>query len=133
MQQHDLSTLHTQHDVHLSDARELVWDDVDYDLTDYHRLANTMQVERVIVRRDQQVAFPFSLDTAAQLILMIAQQLTYGQIRGQYQSCDMRHFRAGRTEAIRPVTLQAVNFMTSLEQRNATKAQFAAALEAHQE
>ena len=133
MQQVDLDTLDTQHDGHLSDARELVWDDVDYDLTDYHRLANTIQVERVIVRRDQQVPFPFSLDTAAQLILMIAQQLTYGQIRGQYQSCDMRHFRAGRTEAIRPVTLQAVNFVTSLVQRNATQSQFAAALEAHQE
>lgn len=133
MQQVDLDALDTQRDGHLSDARELVWDDVDYDLTDYHGLANTMEVERVIVRRDQQVPFPFSPDAAAQLILMIAQQLTYGQIRGQYQSCDMRHFRAGRTEAIRPVTLQAVNFVTSLVQGNATQAQFTAALEAHRD
>src|SRR5699024_12547447 len=74
-----------------------------------------------------------SPDTLAQLILMIAQQLTYGHIRAHYQSCDMRHFRAGRTEAIRPVSLEAVHFVTNLLANRATEAQFKSALSAHRE
>src|SRR5699024_11619682 len=80
---------------------------------------------------DQQLPYEISPDTIAQMILMIAQQLTYGHIRAHYQSCDMRHFRAGRTEAIRPVSLEAVHFVTNLLANRATAAQFKAALSAH--
>src|SRR5699024_9732789 len=46
---------------------------------------------------------------------------------------DMRHFRAGRTEIIRPVTVQAVNFVTALVQGEATDDQFTEALTAQQD
>src|SRR5699024_1156737 len=67
------------------------------------------------------------------LILMIDQLLTYGHIRAHAQLCDMRHFRAGRSEVIRPVTVQAVNFVTALVQGKATDEQFAAALTAQRD
>lgn len=59
---------------------------------------------------------------------MIAQQLTYGSLRAKYQSCDMRHFLAGRTEAIRLVTLEAVSFVTNWAKDNATEIQCTTAL-----
>src|SRR5699024_3831020 len=89
--------------------------------------------ERVLVRRDQQLPYEISPDTIAQMILMIAQQLTYGHIRAHDQSGDMRHFRAGRTEAIRPVSLEAVHFVTNLLANRDTEAQFKSASSAHRQ
>src|SRR5699024_1552989 len=62
---------------------------------------------------------------------MIAQQLTFGRIRSQYESCDMRHYRAGRTETIRPVTTEAIAFVTGLVADQATESEFTAAVSAH--
>ena len=133
MQAVDLNTLDTQRDGHLGRGHELVWDGVDYDLTEYHQRVSLMRAERVVVRRDQDLPYAISADALAQLILMIAQHLTYGRIRAHYQSCDMRHFRAGRTETIRPVTLEAVNFVTRLVQGDASETQFTAAVETHRD
>ena len=133
MQQVHLETLDSQTDTQVGKPKELVWDNLAYDLTQYHARAESICAERVLVRRDQQLPYAMSPDTLAQLILMIAQQLTYGHIRAHYQSCDMRHFRAGRTEAVRPVTLEAVHFVTNLLANRATEAQFKAALSAHRQ
>lgn len=54
--------------------------------------------------------FKMSNDASFQLILSVAQQLTYGHIRSAYEAVDMREYRAGRTECLRPVTQQAVEF-----------------------
>ena len=133
MQQVNLESLDTQTDTQVGKPKELVWHNLAYDLTEYYAQAESICAERVLVRRDQQLPYEISPDTLAQLILMIAQQLTYRHIRAHYQSCDMRHFRAGRTEVIRPVTLETVHFVTNLVDNRATEAQFTAALSAHQE
>lgn len=133
MQQVDATTLDTQAEPELSAATELVWHDVTYDMSDYYAKANAIHTERVLVRRDQDLPYEMSTDALTQLILMIAQQLTYGRIRAHHQSYDMRHFRAGRTETIRPVTLEATNFVTNLVRDNATVEQLQAALTAHSE
>ena len=133
MQQVDLTALDTQSDAQLSEATELTWTNAQYDLTHYHAKANMMRAERVLVRRDQHLPFEISADARAQLILMIAQQLTFGTIRAHYQACDIRHFRAGRTEVIRPVTLEAVHFVTNLVNGSPSQPQFNAALAAHRE
>src|SRR5699024_6419375 len=92
-----------------------------------------MRAERVLVRRDQHLPYAISDDALAQLVLMIAQHLTYGTIHAHNQVTDMRHFRAGRTEAIRPVTVEAVNFVTNLVRDKANAQQLNAALAAHRE
>lgn len=133
MQSVELESLDTQPDGHVAEVHELVWHGVDINLSDVETLAQSMRVERVTVRRDEDLPFPISFDSAAQLTLMIAQLLTFGHIRAHAQFCDMRHFRAGRSEVIRPVTVQAVNFVTALVQGKATDEQFAAALTAHRD
>ena len=133
MQAVDLEALDAQYDAYVAKPHELVWHRVAYDLSPVEAAAHAMHAERVIVRRDENLPFPISFEAGAQLILMIAQVLTYGYIRGQSEVFDMRHFRAGRTEVIRPVTVQAVNFVTALVQGQANEEQFAAALTAHRD
>lgn len=131
MQQVDVELVETQSDNQLTRAAELIWQDTEYDLSEYHRKAHQMRAERVLVRRDQQLPYDISHDILAQLMLMIAQQLTYGTIRAHNQLCDMRHFRAGRTEAIRPVTLEAVSFVNNLVRGKGSEQHFFAALAAN--
>lgn len=131
MQAVDPQTLETQPDPHVTAPQELVWHGVDYDPAEIGTPAETLRMQRVVVRRDEDLPYPMSFETAAQLILMIGQLLTYGSIRAQAQPCDMRHFRAGRSDIIRPVTVEAVNFVTAVVQGQATTEQFAAALTAH--
>ena len=133
MQQVNLDDLDARPDTQLGRAHELVWQDVTYDLRPYLQRAMRIGTRRVTVRRDEHLPYDISADTRAQLVLMIAQQLTYGQIRAHQQCCDMRHFRAGRSETIRPVTLEAVNFVSNLVQDRATETQLTAALGAHRE
>jgi len=133
MQSVELDTLDAQYDEHATRPQELIWHGVHDDLNEYYERAMGMQVQRVTVHHPEQFPDDISADAQAQLILMIAQQLTYGHIRAHNQCCDMRHFRAGRTETIRPVTLQAVNFVNALVQGGATQAHLTAALAAHQD
>jgi carnitine O-acetyltransferase len=131
MQQVDVNQLETQQDTQVGRAEELTWQDSTYDLSGYIQRAIGVGTQRVVVRRDEHIPFAISEDLRAQLVLMLAQQLTYGQIRAHAQCCDMRHYRAGRSETIRPVTLEAVRFVQNLVQDQATEAQFTAALESH--
>ncbi|GAA4105851.1 choline/carnitine O-acyltransferase [Enteractinococcus coprophilus] len=133
MQAVDCEALDAQYDAYATKPHELVWHGVENDLVDTEAATQAMYVERVVVRRDENLPFPISFEAGAQLILMIAQLLTYGYIRAQSAVFDMRHFRAGRTEVVRPVTVQAVDFVTALVQGRATEEQFAAALTAHRD
>lgn len=56
----------------------------------------------------------FRADAMSQLILSIAQELTYGRIRAVYEAVDMREYKAGRTECLRAVTPEAVAFAQTL-------------------
>ncbi|WP_058753869.1 choline/carnitine O-acyltransferase, partial [Rothia kristinae] len=72
-----------------------------------------------------------SVDAVSQLILTVAQQLAYGRTRAVYEAVDMREYRAGRTECLRPVTPEAVAFARALISEDATLDMFSEALEAH--
>lgn len=63
---------------------------------------------------DAELDFRFSADAMSQLIMTIAQQLTYGHVRSVYESVDMREFKRGRTECLRAVTPEAVAFAEGL-------------------
>jgi hypothetical protein len=78
-----------------------------------------------------QLPFRISADAAQQLILTIAQLLTYGRARGVYEAVDMREYRAGRTECLRAVTPQAVKFASLLLSGNATRQDLDDVLGAH--
>jgi hypothetical protein len=102
-------------------------------LTGLGRRAEDLRVAVVRVPRpaaDEQ-ARPYSSDALQQLIMASAQVLTYGRVRGVYESVDMRAFQDGRTECLRPVTPEAVTFAHRLCDSQARLEDLEAALDAH--
>uniref|UniRef100_UPI0025BBF9EA choline/carnitine O-acyltransferase n=1 Tax=Brevibacterium sp. TaxID=1701 RepID=UPI0025BBF9EA len=102
-------------------------------LTDLGQRAEDLRVAVVRVPRpaaDEQ-ARPYSSDALQQLIMASAQVLTYGRVRGVYESVDMRAFQDGRTECLRPVTPEAVTFARRLCDSQARLEDLEAALDAH--
>ena len=61
-----------------------------------------------------EIPFKFSADAMSQLILTLAQELTFGRTRGVYEAVDMRDYKAGRTECLRAATPEAVAFAKDL-------------------
>lgn len=72
-----------------------------------------------------------SADAVQQLAILYAQLRTYGRVRSTYESVDMREFQAGRTEAMRPVTPEAVTLAQAMVADAATPGQLDAAFAAH--
>ena len=61
-----------------------------------------------------EIPFKFSADAMSQLILTLAQELSFGRTRGVYEAVDMREYKAGRTECLRAATPEAVAFAKAL-------------------
>lgn len=79
----------------------------------------------------EELPFKFSADAMSQLILSIAQLLTFGRIRAVYEAVDMREYKAGRTECLRAVTPKAVAFSKQLVAGKPTVEALQEALNAH--
>lgn len=79
----------------------------------------------------EELPFKFSADAMSQLILSIAQLLTFGRIRAVYEAVDMREYKAGRTECLRAVTPEAVAFAKQLVAGEPTVEALQEALNAH--
>lgn len=79
----------------------------------------------------EELPFKFSADAMSQLILSIAQLLTFGHIRAVYEAVDMREYKAGRTECLRAVTPEAVAFAKQLVAGKPTVEALQEALNAH--
>ena len=79
----------------------------------------------------EELPFKFSADAMSQLILSIAQLLTFGRIRAVYEAVDMREYKAGRTECLRAVTPEAVAFSKQLVAGKPTVEALQEALNAH--
>ncbi|WP_369067151.1 choline/carnitine O-acyltransferase [Kocuria carniphila] len=103
------------------------------ELAAYRREAALHGVHRVFVPRPHKAELPFRIsdDAAQQLIMLYAQLATYNRVRSVYEAVDMREYQAGRTECLRPVTSEAVEFVAALQAGEATLEQFQAALDAH--
>lgn len=103
------------------------------ELAAYRRAAALHGVHRVFVPRPHKAELPFRIsdDAAQQLIMLYAQLATYNRVRSVYEAVDMREYQAGRTECLRPVTAEAVEFVAALQAGEATLEQFQAALDAH--
>ena len=101
----------------------------------YRRAAARYGVHPVFVPRPrpEKLGIKMSNDAVQQRILLYARVATYGRARSVYEAVDVREYRAGRTECLRPVTEQAVGFVTALHEGRATAEQFRTALDAHRD
>lgn len=52
-----------------------------------------------------------SQDALMQFLLQYAQRLTWGTVRNTYEAVDVSHFQQGRTECVRPVSIQSLAFI----------------------
>ena len=75
-----------------------------------HRL----ELVRVDAPRTDHLSFRVSDDAVQQWLFLYAQLATYGRIRSTYESVDMRHMQAGRTECLRAITPEAVALVSAL-------------------
>lgn len=91
----------------------------------------TVEIIEVPKLAKEELPFKFSADAMSQLILSIAQLLTFGRIRAVYEAVDMREYKAGRTECLRAVTPEAVAFAKQLVAGKPTVEALQAALNAH--
>lgn len=121
---------------------ELAWETgeelrhrVEEELEDYRRQAENLHLQRIKVPRISTAGLEFKVsdDALQQFILLYAQLAVYGKARSVYEAVDMREYQAGRTECLRPVTAEAVEFIGSLVAGAAGAGQFTAALDKHRE
>lgn len=103
------------------------------ELETYKQSAINYKVKIVRTPNPVPINLPYKVshDGIMQLIMLYAQLATYGKVRGTYEAADMREYQAGRTEALRPNTNEAVAFVSSLLDDRADKNQLLAALAAH--
>lgn len=144
-----VTAIHRMHDVSILTStssemppppEELTWEWPDKDISTLKKAANDVSKDFTDTATHivafphppaDQLPFRISTDAAQQLILTIAQLLTYGRVRGVYEAVDMREYRAGRTECLRAATPQAVKFASLLLGGEATGQDFDDALGAH--
>lgn len=119
---------------------ELTWDlddataeQIAAQLDNFRNKAKRFTADIITVPHTAPADLPFKIsrDASAQLIMTIAQQLTYGYVRAVYEAVDMREFRAGRTECLRAATPEAVAFAQKLVDATATPSDLQSALDAH--
>ncbi|MGH3791300.1 MAG: choline/carnitine O-acyltransferase [Pseudonocardiaceae bacterium] len=95
----------------------------------------TLTIEGFTSERAKQLGM--SPDAFAQLAFQLAHQRAKGHVGATYESIATRHYRHGRTEAMRVVTPEVVRFVTAMEDPGADqqtrRAAFRAAAEKHGE
>ncbi len=74
-----------------------------------------------------------SHDAILQFALIYAQLKVFNQVRLTYEAVDTSHYKAGRTEAMRPNSPEAIALCQALLTDNATKEQLNAAFAVHRE
>lgn len=85
-------------------------------LAQQREAAAAYETRIVVVDRPDPAETPFRVsdDAAQQLILTCAQLAAFGRVRSAYEAVDVREYRAGRTECLRPVTPAAVECAEAL-------------------
>ena len=94
-----------------------------------------VSIERFSSERAKQLRM--SPDAFAQMAFQLAHQRAKGHVGATYESIATRHYRHGRTEAMRVVTPEVVRFVTAMDDAQADertrRAAFRAAAEKHVE
>ncbi|GMA38503.1 choline/carnitine O-acyltransferase [Mobilicoccus caccae] len=128
-----------------ADGAPVAWEPVSWTLTedqrarlvaageDYEQQAAGLRFRIVTEPIEPFPTLPFKagLDGVLQLVMLYAQLATYGRVRSTYESVDMREYRAGRTECLRPNTPEAVACATAMVAGEAGPVHLEAAMAAH--
>ncbi|MDO5102875.1 MAG: choline/carnitine O-acyltransferase [Lautropia sp.] len=66
---------------------------------------------------DYTIPSGISQDALVQFLLQYAQLHTWGQVRNTYEAVDVSHFQRGRTECVRPVSVESLRFVQHWHQK----------------
>ncbi len=90
------------------------------------------QIQLVHCRIDNSaITIKVSHDAILQFSLIYAQLKVFGKVRLTYEAVDTSHYKAGRTEAMRPNSFEAIELCQALLNDSATKEQLDAAFAVH--
>ena len=99
--------------------------------------AITEQAEQLNVRHCtvnySDLSTKVSHDALMQFALIYAQLKVFGKVRNTYEAVDTSHFMAGRTEALRPNSFEAIELAQSMLTDDAHSEQLQQALAAHKQ
>lgn len=90
-------------------------------LDKYKTLTNMFTCKDLHFKLSDKACEGFSKDTIMQMIMLYAHSKAYGKIYGVYEAVDMREYKFGRTECVRVVSTQAVEFVKALDENLDTK------------
>lgn len=97
----------------------------------YQDRAAQMRVRTVCLNTDRTALPQVSDDALMQWLLQYAQQETWGCVRSTYEAVDVSHFRAGRTECVRPVSVPSLAWLAAWRAGKADPALWQAAAAEH--
>ncbi len=82
----------------------------------YIQLSQNFSCKDIHLKLDNETCQKFSKDTIMQMIMLYAQYKTYGTFNSVYEAVDMREYDFGRTECVRPLSVEAINFVKLLDE-----------------
>lgn len=85
-------------------------------LKEYQRKINLFTCKDLHFSLDDRICEGFSKDAIMQMIMLYAHFKAYGKIYGVYEAVDMREYEFGRTECVRVVSMEAVEFIQALDE-----------------
>lgn len=100
-------------------------------LNQYRQHAEHFRARDIAIPVPAAPAYRLSSDACQQIVLAYAQLRTYGRLRSHYEAVDMRAYQAGRTECLRPVTMEMRDLVEAMQTGTATPGQLHATLDAH--
>ena len=112
-------------------TRELLSDS----LAQYQQQAEKMALTAVdifITDDERHLLNRLPADALIQLLLQYAQSEVYGRIRSIHKAVDMRHFRHGRVDIMRPVTMESLAAVKAMQTGTLTYAQLSECMQAHE-
>lgn len=102
------------------------------DVADIYKQAAQLNV-RICTADYTDITNKVSHDALMQFAMLYAQLKVFGEVRNTYEAVDTSHFMAGRTEALRPNSAEAIALAKSLLKNQATFEQLERALAAHKQ
>lgn len=82
---------------------------------DYFNQINNFKIVTLLLEIDDSKLKDISKDALMQFLLQYGQYKSFGTVRGMYEAVDMREYQYGRTECVRSVSCQSIDFIKSLD------------------
>lgn len=81
---------------------------------DYFEKISNFEFRKIDLELHNESLESFSKDAIMQFVLQYAQKKAFNEVRGMYEAVDMRDYQYGRTECVRSVSSESIDFISAL-------------------